>query len=161
MESETAVAAVGHAIQLSVGPVFLLTAIGALLGVMTNRLARTVDRTRATEARLEGSSPEELSQHHTSLATLSRRAKLINRAITLSTITALLVCGVIVSLFVGVFFRFESALTVAAFFTTAMGTLIAALIYFLREIFIATAALRIGPGGGGRPGGAAPPGSRR
>jgi len=40
MEQETAIATVGHAIQLSVAPVFLLSGIGAMLAVMTNRLAR-------------------------------------------------------------------------------------------------------------------------
>ena len=35
---------VQQAIQLSVAPVFLLTGIAGLLGVMANRLARIIDR---------------------------------------------------------------------------------------------------------------------
>ena len=35
------------AIQLALAPVFLLTGIGALLSVMTGRLARIMDRGRA------------------------------------------------------------------------------------------------------------------
>ena len=45
--SSTAVDPVVHAIQQSVAPAFLLTGIGALLSVLTNRLARVVDRFRA------------------------------------------------------------------------------------------------------------------
>ncbi len=41
--------AISHVIQLSVAPVFLLTGIGALLGVVTNRLSRIVDRARTVE----------------------------------------------------------------------------------------------------------------
>ena len=35
---------VAHVIQLAVAPVFLLMAIGGLLGVLTGRLGRLVDR---------------------------------------------------------------------------------------------------------------------
>lgn len=37
---------ISEAIQLGIAPVFLLTGIAGLLSVMTNRLARVVDRTR-------------------------------------------------------------------------------------------------------------------
>jgi hypothetical protein len=37
---------ISEAIQLAIAPVFLLTGIGGLLSVMTNRLAPVVDRTR-------------------------------------------------------------------------------------------------------------------
>ena len=40
---------ISHVIQLSVAPVFLLTGIGALLGVTTTRLSRIVDRARTIE----------------------------------------------------------------------------------------------------------------
>jgi hypothetical protein len=35
-----------HAIQLAVAPVFLLSAVATLLGVLTGRLGRAVDRRR-------------------------------------------------------------------------------------------------------------------
>src|SRR2546430_10882894 len=38
----------------SVAPVFLLTGVAATLGVLTNRLARIVDRAHALEQRLAG-----------------------------------------------------------------------------------------------------------
>lgn len=40
---------VAHAIQLAVAPVFLLSGIGAMLVVMTNRLGRIIDRARVIE----------------------------------------------------------------------------------------------------------------
>lgn len=145
MEPGTGIATVGHAIQLSVAPVFLLSGIGAMLAVMTNRLARVVDRARSAEARLAQSSGGDPDQIHAQLATYSRRAKLINRAITLCTITALLICAVVATLFMGAFLEFDASLTVAILFVTAMSSLFIGLLFFLREIFIATASLRIGP----------------
>ena len=145
MQSESAVTMVGHAIQLSVAPVFLLSGIGAMLAVMTQRLARVVDRARGYEARLPGALGEESASLHRSLATLSLRAKLINRAITFCTATALLVCLVVVTLFMGEFLKFTTAVVVAIFFVGAMSAFFVGLVCFLREIFIATKALRIGP----------------
>lgn len=145
MEQETGIATVGHAIQLSVAPVFLLSGIGAMLAVMTNRLARIVDRARAVEVQLAGATPDDLARSHGHLRTFSRRAKLINRAITFCTITALLVCAVIATLFVGAFLQFNASITVAILFVSAMTTFFIGLLCFLREIFVATASLRIGP----------------
>jgi len=144
VEREAALATIGHAIQLSVAPVFLLTAIGAMLGVLTNRLARVVDRARTVELRL-AENPPEAATLHADLAMMSRRAKLINRAITLCTITALFVCAVVASLFLGAFLRLDASLVVAWLFIAAMAAFIAGLLCFLREIFLATASLRIGP----------------
>src|SRR5512139_3343195 len=95
MESPTGIAAVSHVIQLSLAPVFLLLGIGSMLSVMTNRLARVVDRARSAEAHFQELAPEDVGSHNAHLSTLSVRAKLINRAITFCTFTALLVCAVV------------------------------------------------------------------
>jgi hypothetical protein len=125
--------AVAHAIGLAVAPVFLL-----------NRLGRVIDRARVLEERLEGASPESLATLRADLAVLSRRAKLIGRAITLCTTTALLVCTVIAVLFLSAFLRFDAAIPVALLFIAAMLCFFLGLLCFLREIYLATMNLRIG-----------------
>ena len=146
MQQDSGISAVAHAIQLSIAPVFLLSGIAAILAVMTNRLSRIIDRARALEAQLPSLAPETAPPLHTELATLSRRAKLISGSITLCTTTALLVCAVIVTGFLGVvFLRIDISVPVALLFVAAMVTFFAGLVLFLREIFVATANLRIGP----------------
>jgi hypothetical protein len=146
VQQDSGVTAVAHAIQLSVAPVFLLSGIAAILAVMTSRLSRIIDRARTLEAQLPGASPETERTLHAELATLSRRAKLISGSIALCTATALLVCVVIVTGFLGVvFLRTDISMPVALLFVTAMVTFFAGLVLFLREIFVATANLRIGP----------------
>ena len=44
---------IGHVIQLAIAPVFLLTGVCTMLMVLTNRLARIIDRIRVLEDRLE------------------------------------------------------------------------------------------------------------
>jgi len=139
------ISGVAHAIQLSVAPVFLLTAVGALLGVITNRLARVIDRARVLEARLEDASPEHAPAIRSHLRVLSRRARYINFAITSCTVTALLVCAVIAILFFGTYIHVDSTTAVALIFIIAMLTLMIGLLCFLQEVFLATLNLRIGP----------------
>ena len=137
--------AVAHAIQLAVAPVFLLSGIGAMLAVMTSRLGRIIDRARDLEARLVDASPEFLSTLQTDLRMLSQRAKLIYSAIALCTTTALLVCAVIAFLFVSAFLQFHASVVVALLFIAAMSTFVFGLLWFLREIYVGTISLRIGP----------------
>jgi hypothetical protein len=140
---ETGISAVAHVIQLSVAPVFLLSGISGMLAVVTNRLSRVIDRARTLESR-PPANPSEAQDVHGQLAILSRRAKLANRAITLCTMTALLVCAVIAVLFLSAFLRFDASVPVALLFIAAMLAFFLGLLSFLREIFIATTSLRIG-----------------
>jgi len=136
---------IAHAIQLAVAPVFLLTGIGAMLGVMTNRLGRVIDRARVLEVRLDNAAGDDAAALKTHLGILSRRAKLINLAITFCTMTALLICSVIAVLFLGSLVRFDISVPVSILFILAMILLVMGLLWFLREVFLATASLRIGP----------------
>lgn len=135
---------IGQVIQLAVAPVFLLSGIGVILTVLTNRLARVVDRARRLEDAARASSGPDLAARRRELDVMATRARLMNRAITLGTLSALLVALVVVVLFLAAFLHFEAAAAVAALFVLAMLCLIGALLYFLREVFIAVAALRIG-----------------
>lgn len=144
MPHDPSITGIAHVIQLAVAPVFLLSGIGAMLAVMTNRLARVVDRARTLESRLHGDPPDSKAIH-AELHTLSRRAKLVGRSITLCTVTALLVCAVIAVLFLGAFLDFDASISVALIFIAAMGAFFIGLLFFLREILLATASLRIGP----------------
>lgn len=141
----TEVADIAHVIQLSIAPVFLLTGVGALLGVLTNRLARIIDRARKLEDLLPHVSGEREKRVHDELHTLSRRSKLINLAISLVTSCALLICLVIVGLFAAAFTSTRIEAYIGWLFVAAMVALIGGLVIFLREIYVATAALRIGP----------------
>ena len=135
---------IAHAIQLAVTPVFLLSGIGVLLGVLTNRLARIVDRARKIEEGLReaaGAVPERVREQ---LRISSRRARLINVAITFGTIAALLVSVVVALLFASTFVPLNLAAYVALLFVLAMAALVGALVSFLLEVRVSIATLRIG-----------------
>ncbi len=141
------VASIAHSIQLAVAPVFLLSGIGVLLGVLTNRLARVVDRARHLEDRHGQADPDEAADLGRQLASLARRMHLMNTAITLSTVSALLIASVVALLFGSTFVNFNLALPVAAGFILAMAALVGALLAFLLEVRVAIRTIRIGPRG--------------
>jgi hypothetical protein len=143
MEEATA-GSIAHVIQLAVAPVFLLAGIGAMLGVLSNRLARVVDRARALESKV---SPEEewrAQLLRQGLANFARRARLISWAISLFIGSAILVGGLVVTLFVSSLANLNLGGVVAAMFIGAMLAFISGLLVFLREIYLATSQLRIG-----------------
>jgi hypothetical protein len=114
---------IAHLIQVALTPIFLISAIGVTLNVLTSRLARIVDRARTLEDRLMlGQQPPSAHDVHRQLAVLEGRAGYINTAITCIILSALFIALVVVMLFVNA----------------------AALLAFLIEVRIATKTLRIG-----------------
>lgn len=137
---------IAHVIQQAVAPVFLLSGVAAMLNVLTSRLARVIDRARQFEREYHDlPSVDERQAIRNRLAILSRRSRLINLAITLCTVCALLICLVIVTLFVAALMDVSGSRWIAGLFIIAMLALIGGLVAFLREIFIATASVRIDP----------------
>lgn len=132
---------IGNTIQLAIAPVFLLTGVGTNLAVLTSRLARIIDRTRVLEERVSEATTLTGHEVHEELAALYQRALLINRAITLSTACALLVCIVIAALFIGSAINLNLATFIAVCFVLGMFFLIGSFVYLLREIFVATRVL--------------------
>lgn len=142
---------IAHLIQIALTPIFLISAIGVTLNVLTSRLARIVDRARSTEDRLrsgEGTAtardPKTVRDLNAQLTVMARRARWINAAITLITLSALFIALVVVMLFMNAFLRWDLAAFIACMFILSMMSLAAALLAFLIEVRIATANLRIG-----------------
>lgn len=134
---------VGHIIQLSIAPVFLLTGVGTKLMVLITRLGRIIDRSRTLEDRHSSVNDEDRAVDLKELDSLYRRAHLINRAITLSTACGLLICVLIVTLFLGAAMNLSLAEFIAALFIFAMFSLIGSFMCLLREIFVATTTLSL------------------
>lgn len=128
-----------HVIQLAVGPAFMLAAIGGTLTVLTNRLARVNDRTLKRREDLERIGPDAAQRAaiDEELATLNRRAKVINAAVSAGAGCAILVCVLIGSLFLGNELEFPFDRPVAVLFILAMLGLVGTYLLLLVEIFIA------------------------
>ncbi len=134
---------VARVIQLSVAPVFLLTALGTLLGVFSTRLGRIVDRWRILLDRIRSAPPERAAELEQELQLLKLRRKLVNSAITFAISAALLVCILIATAFVGAMLHWDFSHPVAALFIAVMVVFTGALLSFLTEVLVAVGNVRI------------------
>jgi uncharacterized membrane protein YGL010W len=132
MDQIDSIEALAQVIQLAVAPVFLLAGIAGLLGVLSTRLSRIIDRARVIERRIPRAKREEQRQLlHTETTSLWRRTHLIQWAIRSCVMGALMICLVI-------------SLLIAALFVVAMLLIITGLIFFLREVAFSTKQTRQG-----------------
>jgi len=142
MTVETHITDVARVIQLAIAPVFLLTAVGAIVGVLSARLARIIDRMRVLEERLPNTAANDLTLMHEELAVLGRRLRLVYLAIGLSVVCSLFVGLLIAIAFVGAFLSADLSKFVGLLFIAAMLAFIGSMVVFLREIFLAVNSTR-------------------
>ena len=135
---------ISSVIQLAVAPVFLLASISGALNVLSMRMSRIIDRGRRLNEMQCVENSAEAAEVDNEQRLLAKRARLINRAIALCTLSALFVCIVIVVLFLDTLFDLRVESTIAALFVFALLMLIIALVTFLREIEKSLIAFRFG-----------------
>jgi hypothetical protein len=129
-------------IQLAVAPVFLLTAIGTVIGALSVRLGRAVDRRRELETKVPSMASAELPSTREELEVIARRIRFVYFAILSAVVSALFVCLLIVFAFLGALVRTDLSYTIGAMFVLAMLALTVCLLLFLREIFLAVSTPR-------------------
>jgi hypothetical protein len=134
---DTPLVTVAHTIQLSVAPVFLLTALGTFLGVLNARLTRIVDRGRVLTDRMAPLPEAARAAYRDEMHVLRRRRRSVNFAIGSGVCAAFFVCVLIAFAFVGSIVRMDVSRTVAVLFIAAMLGFVSALLFFLREIALA------------------------
>lgn len=134
---------IANAIQLALGPVFLLTGIAGLLNVMSGRLSRIIDRGRLLTERTRTNEEYNESRIYDELIMLERRRHITSNAITMCTIAALMVCLVIVILFVEVMVKVPLNWIIGGLFMLAIMALVFGLGFFLREVHMAGRSIRI------------------
>ena len=129
--------AITHGIQLAVAPVFLLTAVSGMIGVVAGRLARIIDRARVVEERARRD-PDSSEQAVQELLTLRRRGYLANAAIALLTACAFFIGITIILLFLGETAGLQASRMAVAGFLLGVGSFLLALTCFMTETVLAT-----------------------
>lgn len=131
-------------LQISVGPVILISGVGLLLLSMTNRFGRIIDRSRQlAEVRRNHEGDHRIAVEK-QISILMKRARVIRRAIVLATLSVLFAAVLVMTLFLAHVFRWaDSGTAVMAFFLCCLGSLILSLLSFLRDINLSLAALKL------------------
>ena len=134
---------VAEMVRLAVAPVFLLSGIASFVNVCTSRLSRIVDRSRDIEPKLLSSRGKEHERWLGELHVLDRRMGLVSWAISLSVLSAVLICAVVVLLFSASLSRLHVATAIALLFIGSMIAIGAGFAIFLVETRVGSRAVRI------------------
>ncbi|MEO6040479.1 MAG: DUF2721 domain-containing protein [Croceibacterium sp.] len=134
---------IAQTIQLALAPVFVLVAMGNIMNILSNRLARVVDRSRHLQRQHVETQGADHDRVVREIRILDRRIHLITRSITLLVLTGLTIGFCVALLFVEELAGVNLQQVAGAAFFLAIVLLMSALWLFLREIRVATAALRI------------------
>lgn len=134
---------IAHTIQLALAPVFVLVAIGNIIGILSTRLGRVVDRARHLQARHGETNGAEHDIVVAEIRAVDRRIHLITRALRLLVISGLTIGFTVALLFLEEIARLDIQRIAAGTFLVAIALLMWALIQLLRETQIAAATLRI------------------
>jgi hypothetical protein len=136
-------------IQLAVAPVFLLTAVAGMIGALTHRLARVIDRSRVLHKELMDESLKHSirDSYNQELKNIATRGRFINVSMIF-----LVLCAIMIGLTILELFFAETSsgkLMVSAFvlytFVAGIGSFILALISLLIEVLIASYSIRWKP----------------
>ena len=134
---------VAEIVRLAVAPVFLLSGICAFLNVCASRLSRIVDRSREVEPRLLESRGAEHDRWLGELRVLDRRMSLVGWAISLSVLSGVLICAVVVLLFSASLSSLHVATTIAWLFIGSMVAIGLGFAVFLVETRVGSKGVRI------------------
>jgi len=138
---------IAQSIQLAVAPVFMLTAVAAMIGALATRLARIIDRGRVLEEKLEDLDSPMLAHEkhiHDELQLLRRRARLVNGAMTLLTLAAALIGATVLELFLVETATAKTLSLVPWTFMSGVVCFVSALLCFLVETILAGRTLNFG-----------------
>ncbi len=126
--------AAAHVIQLALTPIFLLTAVGALLNVFATRLGRISDRIHALK-----------KEDHPSRAEMDRlrlRSRTLDVAVTLAAAAGVMTCCAAITLFFGVLRASGHSAILFLFFGGGLVCAVGGLACFVTEIIMAGRTLR-------------------
>lgn len=134
---------IAQTIQLALAPVFVLVAIGNIMNLLSSRLGRVVDRSRALQGRhgeTEGMAHDEVVRE---IRVIDRRIRLIGNALRLLVTSGLAIGVTVAVLFLEELVQLDLQRVAAGTFLLAIGLMMWALVLFLRETQAASLALKI------------------
>lgn len=121
-------------LQISIGPVILISGVGLLLLSMTNRLSRVIERARTLLAVSETVSGRVQKRVLAQIDILWVQARLIRLSILMASTSLLSAACLIIALFITALFKLEDAWLISALFVNCLLSLIGSLLAFITDI---------------------------
>jgi len=127
-------------LQLSIGPVILISGIGLLLLSLTNRYGRVIDRARHLGDGLRHTGNDD-SHILDQIGILRDRAKTLRTSISFAVTSVLCAAFLVIGIFIGKLAGLSPAIFIVLMFCACLISLVASLILFLADVNRSLAAL--------------------
>ena len=134
---------IAQTIQLSLAPVFVLVAIGNIMNILTTRLGRIVDRSRALQSQHGKTTGTEHDALVIEMRYIDRRIELIGNALLVLVLSGIGIGITVGTLFLGEMLGQELRIATQVMFFAAISLLMVALIYLLLETRLVAQTLRL------------------
>ncbi len=141
MDQIDSVGSVAHIIQVALTPVFLLSGVASLLGVLSTRLARVSDRVDALSEKVETAHGEARTRLARRLTFLRRRSHILDGAVMMGALAGTATSLAALLLFVGTL-RDRAGVSLFIAFGLALVLTIGALMAYLAEMLMASRGIR-------------------
>jgi len=132
-----------HVVQVALTPVFLLSAVAALLNVFSLRLGRVADQVDRAAVELETADTKRSAFLTAQLAYLRRRSRALDVAVVLGACAGVATCCATLVLFVGALRDRAAASVLLILFAAGLLCTVGALAAFLVEMLMASRGLRL------------------
>ncbi len=130
-------------LQLSISPIGLISGAGLLLLSITNRLGRSIDRSRHLTVERENMDAEKRSGTAEQIKVLMKRSQLLRNSVFFMGFSVFLSTLMIVGLFLRLFLNWsDEALVLACLFLSIL-CICVSMIYFLLDVSLALKALTV------------------
>ena len=130
-------------LQTAISPVALISGVGLLLLSMTNRLGRTIDRSRILARERKNADRAQSESASVQIKVLFQRSAILRLSITYAAVSILCASLIIISLFLIYIFKLDLLGLVTIFFILSVLFLVTSLVFFIRDITLALHALKM------------------
>ena len=130
-------------LQGCITPVAMISGVGLFLLTITNRMARTIDRTRQLINELDGEGCLRRGEKKGEIKIFILRSTLLRNSIAYIMIGMISSCMIIPILFVMSFTDVDLRMFGYAFFLIAITSLLTGLVYFFRDVMMSLKAIKL------------------
>jgi hypothetical protein len=132
-------------LQLAIGPVILISAVGLLLLTLNNRLTHAIDRARSLAKDADGDATPGLRKQglFAEINVLWKRMKLIRTSMVLAAVSALFATILIITLFVTTLLGLQFQWLLAVLFFCSLSSLVGSLSLLILDVDSALVALKL------------------
>jgi len=131
------------ALQLSIGPVIVISGAGLVLLSMTNRYARVIDRARSLAESFRKTSGGQNPRIQAQIQIIATRARNLRRAIVFVSISLLLAAMLVIALFIIALLSLNAVPLIIILFVLSMSSLSVGLMIFILDVNDSMSALKI------------------